>query len=65
MEYKSLTFQDVLRTEIYLVDINDFSDVNSVYEQYLQEPYPARVTVAVKELPKKASIERSMTACLS
>jgi 2-iminobutanoate/2-iminopropanoate deaminase len=48
---------DVLRTTIYLVDLNDFSRVNEVYAGFFRAPYPARATVGVAALPRGARIE--------
>ena len=51
------SFDHVVKTTIYLTDMAYFSDVNQVYQEYFKEPYPARVTVAVKELPCSALVE--------
>jgi 2-iminobutanoate/2-iminopropanoate deaminase len=51
------TFADVVKTTIYLVDIDDFASVNAVYEKYFDAVKPARSTVAVAALPKSARIE--------
>ena len=52
-----LTFADVVRTGIYLVDLGDFTVVNEIYSRYVSAPYPARATVGVAALPKGALIE--------
>ena len=52
-----VTFNDVVKTTIFLSDMDDFADVNEVYESYLKPPYPARSTVAVKTLPKNVKVE--------
>jgi 2-iminobutanoate/2-iminopropanoate deaminase len=52
-----LTFGDVVRTTIFLADINDFGAVNAVYGTYFSEPYPARATVQVARLPKDSRVE--------
>ena len=51
------TFADVVRTTIYLADINDFGQVNAVYARHMPEPPPARSTFAVGALPKGARVE--------
>jgi 2-iminobutanoate/2-iminopropanoate deaminase len=51
------TFADVVRTTIYLADMNDFAKVNQVYGSYFSEPFPARATVQVARLPKDARVE--------
>jgi 2-iminobutanoate/2-iminopropanoate deaminase len=52
-----LSFANVVRTTIFLADMNDFAAVNEVYGQYFSQPYPARVTVQVARLPKDARVE--------
>ena len=51
------SFDKVIKSTIYLTDMSHFNSVNEVYAQYLTEPYPARVTIAVRELPCKALVE--------
>jgi 2-iminobutanoate/2-iminopropanoate deaminase len=50
-------FADVIKTTIFLVDMNDFAAVNAVYERYFGMSKPARSTVAVAALPRGARIE--------
>lgn len=52
-----LDFSHVVRTTIYLVDMNDFARVNEVYGRYFKEAPPARATVAVAALPRGARVE--------
>lgn len=47
----------ITKTTIFLADMADFATVNEVYARHLREPYPARSTVAVRELPKGALVE--------
>lgn len=47
----------VVKTTVYLKDINDFTAVNEVYATYFKEPYPARVAFQVGCLPKDAKVE--------
>lgn len=56
------SLSDILKTTIYLTDINDFKAVNSEYEKYFKDPYPARTTVAVAKLPKDAVMEMDVIA---
>jgi 2-iminobutanoate/2-iminopropanoate deaminase len=58
----SRSFADVVRTTIFLADMNDFAAVNEVYGQYFTEPYPARATVQVARLPKDARVEIDVIA---
>lgn len=56
------SFTDVVKTTIFLRDMNDFSAVNEVYGEYFSENYPARETVAVAGLPKNVNVEISLIA---
>ncbi|HLX34481.1 MAG TPA: RidA family protein [Candidatus Limnocylindrales bacterium] len=51
------TFADVVKTTVFLADINDFQAVNEVYGLFMTDPPPARSTFAVGELPRGARIE--------
>lgn len=51
------SFVDVVKTTLFLVDMNDFAAVNKVYEKYFDLGKPARSTVAVAALPRGARIE--------
>lgn len=51
------SFADVVKTTLFLVDMNDFAAVNKVYEKYFDLGKPARSTVAVAALPRGARIE--------
>ncbi len=57
-----LDFNHVVKTTIFLSDMNDFAKVNSVYGSYFTDKFPARETVQVSVLPKKVNIEISVTA---
>ncbi len=50
-------FSHVIKTTIFLSDMNDFSKVNEIYAQFFGSHKPARSTVAVKTLPKNALVE--------
>ncbi|MDE2482836.1 MAG: RidA family protein [bacterium] len=52
-----LSFEDVVKTTIFLVDMADFAAVNEVYARYFGESKPARSTVAVAGLPRGARVE--------
>jgi 2-iminobutanoate/2-iminopropanoate deaminase len=52
----------VVKTDVYLADMNDFAKMNEIYAGYFVEPYPARATVAVKTLPKNGHVEISVIA---
>jgi 2-iminobutanoate/2-iminopropanoate deaminase len=50
-------FIDVVRTTIFMVDLGEFETVNRIYGEHFEPPYPARSTVQVAALPRKARIE--------
>ena len=52
-----LSFEHVVRTTVFLADMNDFAAVNDVYASYFGDPKPARVTVQAARLPRDARIE--------
>lgn len=56
------SFEDVVKTTIFLSDMNHFSDVNEVYGSYFKSDFPARETVAVLGLPKNVNVEISVIA---
>ena len=58
-----MTFKHVVKTSIFISDMNNFSEINSVYAQYFdEETAPARETVEVANLPKFVNVEISMIA---
>ena len=58
----NLSFADVVKTTVFLADMNDFAAMNEVYGKYFSEPYPARATVQVARLPKDARVEIDLVA---
>lgn len=56
------SFDNVVKTSIYLIDMGDFATVNEIYAEYFSAAPPARETVAVKTLPKNALVEISVIA---
>ncbi len=62
LEAGGRSFADVVRTTVFLADMNDFAAVNEVYGTYFTEPYPARATVQVARLPKDARVEIDLIA---
>ena len=62
LEKAGLTLANVVKTTVFLADIADFADMNSVYAEFFSAPYPARSAVAVKSLPKGALVEIEVVA---
>ena len=52
-----LRIKDVVKTTVFIKNMNDFPALNAVYAQYFSEPYPARSTVEVARLPKDVLVE--------
>tara|TARA_R110000868_G_scaffold56488_3_gene174788 strand:+ start:33282 stop:33662 length:381 start_codon:yes stop_codon:yes gene_type:complete len=58
-----MTFKDVVKTTIFITDMNDFAQINEVYGSYFNnDSAPARETVQVAQLPKNVHVEISMIA---
>jgi 2-iminobutanoate/2-iminopropanoate deaminase len=63
LEAAEMTFENVVKTSIFIMNMNDFAKINSVYASYFEEDNaPARETVQVAGLPKGVNIEISMIA---
>ncbi len=63
LEAADMNFENVIKTSIFISDMNNFSQINDVYGQYFDEATaPARETVEVANLPKFVNVEISMIA---
>ncbi len=58
------SFDHVVRTTVFLADMNDFAAMNAVYATYFNAPAPARATVQVSRLPKDARVEIDVIAAI-
>lgn len=65
LEAAGLTLDNVVKTTVFLTDMADFAKMNGVYAEFFSAPFPARSTVAVKELPKSSSVEIEAIATLA
>ena len=54
----------VVKTTVFIKDMNDFAAINAIYAQYFAEPYPARSCVEVARLPKDVLVECELIAAL-
>lgn len=59
---QGLDFSNVVKTTVFLDNMDDFAAMNEIYAQYFVEPYPARSAVAVAKLPKGALVEVEVIA---
>lgn len=62
LEEAGLTLANVVKTTVYLADMDDFAAMNEIYSQFFSQPFPARSAVAVKALPKGALVEVEVIA---
>lgn len=56
-EAAGASLQDMVKLNIFMLDLANFATVNEIMAQYFEQPYPARAAIGVKELPKGAQIE--------
>jgi 2-iminobutanoate/2-iminopropanoate deaminase len=57
-------FEQVVKTTVFLTDMNDFAAMNAVYARYMTDPPPARATVQVARLPRDVKVEIDLIAVL-
>ena len=62
LKAEALTFDNVVKTTIFLTDLGDFQTVNEIYGSYFKQAPPARSTVQVSALPKGANVEIELIA---
>lgn len=63
LEQAGCTLEDVLKTTVFLVDLGDFAEMNTIYAEYFgEETAPARSTIQVAALPKSARVEIEVVA---
>ncbi|MBK8469515.1 MAG: Rid family detoxifying hydrolase [Candidatus Phosphoribacter sp.] len=58
------TFDDVLKANVYLTNLDDFQAVNVIYAEHFTEPYPARTTIGVAGLPLGIVVEIELVAAI-
>ncbi|MGZ3788487.1 MAG: Rid family detoxifying hydrolase [Bacteriovorax sp.] len=59
---QGLARENIIKTSIFLTDLNNFAEVNQAYVEFFKEPYPARSTVEVSKLPKGSLVEIEVIA---
>lgn len=57
LEEAGISMANVIKTTVFLSDMNNFAAMNEVYAEFFSEPFPARSAIAVKTLPKNALVE--------
>ena len=62
LQSQNLNRENIIKTTIFLTNLDDFSTVNEIYQNYFTAPYPARSCVEVSKLPKEALVEIEVIA---
>jgi len=62
LEDQKLTFENVVKSTVFLTNLADFAGMNEVYSKYFTSDFPARSTIQVAALPKSASVEIEVIA---
>jgi len=62
LQQAGMSFENVVKTTIFITDMHRFSEMNEVYGKYFSNDFPARETVQVSALPKFVNVEISMIA---
>ena len=62
LEGAGLSMASVVKTTVFIANMDAFAEMNSIYAEFFSEPYPARSAVAVKTLPKNALVEIEVIA---
>jgi 2-iminobutanoate/2-iminopropanoate deaminase len=62
LQAAGVSFDHVVRTTVYLADMNEFAAMNAVYATYFSDPAPARATVQAARLPRDARVEIDLIA---
>lgn len=65
LEVARSSIDKVVKTTVYLLDMNDFSRMNQVYGEFFKPPYPARATVQVARLPRDVKVEIEVIAIIN
>jgi len=63
LQDQKLTFQNVVKTTVFLVDLNEFAEMNAIYGEHFRLNPPARSTIQVAALPRGARVEIEAVAC--
>ena len=63
LKESGMSYDNIIKSTIFLINMGDFATVNEVYGQYFKSDPPARSTISVKELPKGVQVEIEVVAC--
>ena len=62
LKANDMTFTNVVKTTVFLIDLANFAAMNAVYTKYFREPFPARSTIQVAGLPRGSQVEIEVIA---
>ena len=62
LDASGTSIDNVIKTSVFIKDMNDFAEINAIYAEYFTEPYPARSCVEVARLPKDVLLEAEVIA---
>ena len=62
LDSEEMTLNNVVKSSIFIKDMSQYTEINSIYSKYFTENFPSRETVEVSKLPKEANIEISIIA---
>ena len=65
LKANGMTFANVVKSTVFLVDLANFAQMNEVYSRYFSAPFPARSTIQVAGLPKGAQVEIEIVAAFA
>ncbi len=65
LQDQSLTAENVVKATVFMTNLNEFADMNSIYAEFFTRDHPARSTVQVAALPRGAKVEIEIVACYS
>jgi 2-iminobutanoate/2-iminopropanoate deaminase len=60
---QALSFENVVKTTVFLTDLTEFSEMNAIYAEFFTKNFPARSTIQVAALPRGARVEIEVIAC--
>jgi 2-iminobutanoate/2-iminopropanoate deaminase len=63
LQDQKLTFESVVKTTVFLIDLGEFAEMNAVYAEFFRANFPARSTIQVAALPRGARVEIEAIAC--
>lgn len=63
LQDQSLSFENVVKSTVFMTDLGEFAEMNGVYSEFFRQNFPARSTIQVAALPRGARVEIEVIAC--